>query len=146
MNKVLIIGQAPPAVKQSIPYDTTMLYDILEWVGINKEKAQTMFEFEAVSNVFNGHGENGHNRPTKQQMDKHWEDTLENKVILADRVWILGNVAKDYFLSKQKTWSCNLEIIYTVHPSKRNYSRIMNQRGNITKTLLNFIPQSPSLL
>ena len=26
-TKILIIGQAPPAVGQSLPYDTTMLYD-----------------------------------------------------------------------------------------------------------------------
>lgn len=51
-NKILIIGQAPPAVNQRVPYDTTLLYDIFEWVGIDKEQAQNMFDFDAVYNKF----------------------------------------------------------------------------------------------
>ena len=34
--KILIIGQAPAAVKQEVPYDTTYLYTMLEWIGISK--------------------------------------------------------------------------------------------------------------
>lgn len=139
MNKILIIGQAPPAVKQSVPYDTTLLYEMLSWVGITKEESQSIFEFEAVSNIFPGHSISGHNKPSVEQMGEHWEATLKNKVELAEKVWLLGNVARDYFYSKPKTWSCNLEILETVHPSKRNHSRIFLNKDKITAQLKNFI-------
>lgn len=136
MEKILIIGQAPLAVKQVFPYDTTMLYVMLSWVGITNVQAQSMFEFEAVCNVFPGHGANGHNKPTREQMDKHWNDTLETKVQAANKVILLGNVAKEYFYSKQKTWSCNLQVVELIHPSRRNYDRIMKDKNKIIKKLL----------
>lgn len=139
MEKILIIGQAPPAITQSVPYDSTMLYEILSWVGVSKEEAQKKFDFDSVSNVFNGHGANGHNKPTTNQMDTHWKDTLETKVQGANKVWLLGNVAKEYFHSKPKTWSCSLEILETIHPSKRNYSRIIKQKKIITDMLNKFL-------
>lgn len=142
MNKILIIGQALPAVKQTSPYDTTLLYDMLSWVGIDKEQAQKMFEFDAVCNEFTGHGQNGHLKPTQAQMNKHWDESLETKVQCADKVWLLGNVAKDYFNSKPKTWSCNLKVLETIHPSKRNYDRIMKQKNELIYKLSHFLNPS----
>lgn len=139
MNKILVIGQAPPAVKQQYPYDTTMLYDMLSWVGITKQEAQNIFEFEAVCNTFPGFGTNGHNIPSIEQMNQHWFETLENKVELADKIWILGNVAKEYFNNKEKTLSCNIEVLETIHPSKRNYLRIMKDKEIITRQLKSFL-------
>lgn len=51
-TKIIIIGQAPPAVKQIVPYDTTLLYDMFSWVNISKEQAQELFEFEAMVDFF----------------------------------------------------------------------------------------------
>lgn len=133
--KILIIGQAPPAVKQSVPYDTTMLYDMFSWVGISKDLAQKMFEFEAVYNEFPGHGSSGHLKPIKEQMDKHWNETLEEKVQMANTVILLGNVARDYFYSKPKTYSCNLGVFELIHPSYRNAARIKASKEHITKVL-----------
>jgi hypothetical protein len=137
--KILLIGQAPPAAKQRVPYDTTLLYEILSWVGISKEKAQEMFEFEAVSDKFPGFLEKGHKTPSQEDMDKHWSSTLESKVQAADKVWLLGNVARDYFYSKPKTWSCNLEILETLHPSKLNYSRIHAQKEQLITKIESFL-------
>jgi hypothetical protein len=117
---------------------------MLEWAGVSKEKAQQIFEFEAVSNVFPGSNKTGHLKPTKESMDKHWEDTLETKVQCADKVWLLGNTAKEYFYSKPKTYSCNLEILETCHPSKRNHSRIMLSKENITAAITKFLCQTSS--
>lgn len=136
-NKILIIGQAPPAVKQSVPYDTTLLYDVLSWVGINKEQAKNIFEFEAVSNEFPGHGKIGHLKPSKESMNIHWENTLRDKFKTADKVIILGNVAAEYIESK--IFFYNAKVLKLIHPSKRNFSRIVNQRENITKQLKEFI-------
>lgn len=132
MSKILIIGQAPPAVAQGVPYDTTMLYDWLKEVGISKEDAQDIFEFDAVYDKFPGHDENGgHLKPTREQMDEYWDRALEMKVILSDKVILLGNVARDYFNSKEKRYSCNLEVYELIHPSKRNYSLYQKNKGEI---------------
>ncbi len=123
MTKILVIGQAPPAVKQRVPYDTTMFYDWLSAIGISQDEAQNLFEFEAVYNKFPGYdSKGGHNPPTPAQMDEHWKNTLEAKVQAAEKVWLLGKVAANYFNSRPKTWSCNLEVLETMHPSLRNKS------------------------
>src|SRR6185312_4933999 len=54
-KKILIIGQAKPAVEQEYPYDTTMLYSWLKEQGISKLHAQHIFEFEAVYQEFPGY-------------------------------------------------------------------------------------------
>lgn len=127
-TKILLIGQAPPAVKQGVPYDTTMLYEWLNEIGISKEKAQDIFEFEAISNVFPGFGENGHLKPSKEEMDLHWDNTLELKVSKADVIILLGNASKEYFYSKPKTYSCNTKVYEVMHPSKRNLFKYRNEK------------------
>lgn len=141
MNKILIIGQAPPAVSQRIPYDTTMLYEILEWVGITKEKAQDMFEFSAVYNKFPGRDPltGGHLKPTQEQMDLYWDEVLETKVQCSNKIILLGNVARDFINSKPKTWSCNTDFLELLHPSRLNYNRIMENKESITNKLKQFI-------
>lgn len=135
-NKILIIGQAPPAVKQQYPYDTTLLYEMLSWVGITKERAQDVFEFEAISNKFPGFAEKGgHLKPSKADCLNHWNSTLEAKVISTDKIILLGLVARDWVLSMPKTWSCSTEIIALIHPSKRNYSKITENKEQIIKNL-----------
>lgn len=139
-TKILIIGQAPPSVNQRVPYDTTMLYEILEWVDITKEDAQNIFEFDAVYNKFPGYGPNKeHLKPTQEQMDFYWEQELEEKVQLADKIILLGNVARDFINSKPKTWSCNTEFLELIHPSRLNYNRIIQNKENITNKLKQFI-------
>lgn len=140
MNRILIIGQALPAVKQDVPYDTTMLYDWLKAIGITKEDAQDMFDFDAVYGSFTGFaGNGGHLKPTQEQMDKHWGDTLETKVQLADKVWVLGNVARDYIATKDKTWSCSTLFHYTIHPSTRNADRYYKSKDAILNQLDKFL-------
>jgi len=130
-TKILIIGQAPPAVKQEIPYDTTLLYDMFSWVGISKEQAQDIFDFDAVYNKFTGHNPNGgHNKPTMEQMNKYWEESLRDKVFMATTVIVLGNVARDFIRSKT-----GRNVIEIIHPSKRNYSKIMATKEDIIKKL-----------
>lgn len=133
--KILVIGQAPPYVNQTVPYDTTLLYTMLEWVGITKESAQDIFEFDAIYNKFPGFDSSGgHLKPSKEQMDLYWEE-LEVKIQGSNKVLVLGNIAKEYLDSKPKTWSCNLEFVYLIHPSKRNFSRIMENKRLITNEL-----------
>lgn len=140
MAKILIIGQAPGIRAQTVPYDTTLLYTILEWVGIGKGQAQGLFEFEALSNEFPGLYKKGHHaKPSKESIQKHWIETLEAKVQGSEKVWLLGNFVSDYFKKLPKTWSCNLEILETYHPSRRNYSKIMAQKETIIKLLTHFL-------
>lgn len=136
MNKILIIGQAPAAVKQSLPYDTTMLYQWLSECGITPMEAQELFDFEAIYNEFPGFDANGgHLKPTIEQMDTHWANVLETKVQLSDKVWVLENVARDYINSKEKTWSCSTLFIFTIHPSKRNWVLYQQNKINIITSI-----------
>lgn len=138
--KILVIGQAPPAVKQGLPYDTTMLYDWLKECGISKEESQNMFTFDAVYDKFPGFNESGgHKTPSTEEMDGYWKRSLEQKVQSTEKVWFLGNVAKNYFYSKPKTWSCSLKIIETMHPSKRNYDLYLKNKQKILTTIKSFI-------
>lgn len=118
MSKILVIGQAPPAVTQKVPYDTTMFYDWLAEIGITKYEAQNLFEFEAVSNIFPGHGDSGHLLPTPEIMMQHWNNTLGNKVLAHDKIWIMGNVAWNFL--ERRVELEGKEVLETMHPSKRN--------------------------
>lgn len=132
-NKILIIGQAPPYVKQGVPYDTTMLYEWLAEVNIGKEQAQGMFIFDAVYDKFPGFDTTGgHLKPSKEQMDEYWNRSLFEKIKSAKRVIILGNVAKDYILSKDIK---NITYYFLPHPSKRNFSLYQKNKEQILSTL-----------
>lgn len=141
MPKILIIGQAPSNKVQAFPYDSTLLYHWLAECGITIEKAQEMFDFEAVYNKFPGYNDNGkgHKKPTREQMDSHWNETLEEKVQMAEKVLLLGKVAQEYFWSKPKTWSCNLEILELMHPSRLNYNLYIKNRETILIKLKSFL-------
>lgn len=140
--KILIIGQAPPAVDQKVPYDTTLLYTMLSWVGVTKEQAQEMFEFEAVSNKFPGkNAKGGHLKPSKVDMDDHWEVSLKNKVLSSLKVIILGRVAAEYLFLQTQGWATAIEVLELPHPSRRNYSLIMGKKEQITEALKHFLLQ-----
>jgi uracil-DNA glycosylase len=137
--KILIIGQAPPAVKQALPYDTTLLYDMLGWVGIDKATAQTMFEFEAMVDTFTGHGTNGHLLPTDADMREHYLIVLKDKIEKADKILVLGKVAENALISFGAfNFATNKKVLYMIHPSKRNYNKIMNTKDEIIKSLNHF--------
>jgi len=139
--KILIIGQAPPAIKQDLPYDTTLLYVIFSWVGIDKEKSKEIFVFEAMTNIFPGYGKNGHLKPNKKVMKNYYRRTLRGKIQRASKVLVLGRVAKEalrkygiYTLKK------DTDILCLIHPSRRNYSKIMATKVEIIKSLNKFLP------
>lgn len=129
-----------PLKEQTYPYDTTMLYDWLTLVGINKDQAQKLFEFEAVYNGFPGLNKSGgHKTPTKKQMLEHWENVLQTKVECADKIWLLGSVSKNFIESVPKTWSCNMEFLETIHPSRRNIGYFLKNKEQIIESISNFI-------
>ena len=134
--KILIIGQAPPAVTQILPYDTTLLYDMLSWVGITKEQAQDLFEFEAMSRIFPGHGDKGHLKPSSEVMREHYDNVLTGKIQKSKRILVLGRVAENAL--KDFGAFCSNEhenVVFMIHPSKRNYSKIMTNKYLITTQL-----------
>ena len=141
MSKILVIGQAPPAVKQEVPYCTTMMYDWLGILGISKEDAQDMFEWEAVYDKFPGHGKDGHLIPKYEQAKEHWDKTLKAKFLAADKVWILGNVALDYLIdfTNNEEWH-GRKIVSTIHPSFRNralFKKIATKTLDKIESLIN---------
>ena len=136
--KILVIGQAPPAVAQSLPYDTTMLYEWLEEVGVNIHQAQSMFEWEAVSDKFPGFKMGGgHLMPSAEDMERHWENTLKTKVKCSDKVWILGGVAAEFLTSKDEV--LEKRTLYTMHPSRRNRSMYKDRKESLINDIRNFL-------
>ena len=120
--KILIIGQAPPAVEQSVPYDTTMLYQIFQDanIDITKENALERCTFAAVYDKFPGRDENGgHKAPTKKQMQDAWFRYLKAEVESHDKVLVFGKVAEDFI--KSILWRLN-KFHFFPHPSYRNHS------------------------
>ncbi|MAX51450.1 MAG: hypothetical protein CMH22_05680 [Methylophaga sp.] len=116
-KKILIIGQAPPAVKQGLPYDTTQLYDWFEELGISKGKAQDLFDFDAVYDKFPGFASGGgHKKPSNEQMEEYWERSLKEKVENSKSILVLGGVARDFLKNK----NIDKKMVFVIHPSKRN--------------------------
>ena len=133
---ILIIGQALPAVKQEYPYDTTMLYDWLNEVGISKEEAQNIFEFDAVYDKFPGFdSKGGHLKPTKDQMEEYYEKKLKNKIENCKSILVLGNCAKEFLLTKE----IDKPIEFTIHPSKRNSHLYNKNKENVISKIKNII-------
>lgn len=139
-KKILIVGQSLPAVKQKLPYDTTMLYEWLKELNITKEEAQSLFEFDAVYGYgFLGFNSDGsHKLPTQEDKDKYWSEVLKKKVQETDKIWIVGKVAEGFLLSKGAVF--DKDFIITPHPSYRNralYNRNKKSILNKIKGLIN---------
>lgn len=141
MDKILIIGQAPPAVEQGVPYDTTMLYDWLNEIGISKEDAQEMFEFDAVYDQFPGFSESGgHLAPTFVQMEDYYNRHLRDKISKYSKIILLGGVAKSYLTYKKGIQrNHSREVLCLIHPSKRNWNLYLSQKDSLLKSLKEFI-------
>lgn len=141
-KKILIIGQAPPAVEQVIPYDTTMLYTWLDAIGISQQIAQSLFEFDAVFGKFPGYDENGgHKIPEIDQMRAHYKTVLKDKIEVVDKVIVLGRVAEAFFKLQTFNPLKEKKTIYLMHPSKRNYSLYKKSQETLHKLLKEFIEE-----
>lgn len=145
MKKILIIGQAPPAQKQEMPYDTTMLYEMLGWAGITKEHAQEMFIFEAMTDRFPGFdAKGGHAKPSEEEMRRYYSASLVPKAMESVAILLLGRVAQDNFMhfsvsAITRTFSgrsayAGIPVYELMHPSRRNHVYIMRDREWITRT------------
>lgn len=127
-KRILIIGQAPPAVKQGVPYDTTMLYDWLNELDISKEQAQELFDFDAVYDKFPGFdSKGGHLKPSNEQMEDYYARSLEDKINASKAVIVLGACARNFLNKKVIDKPCT----YTIHPSKRNYYLYNKNKNSI---------------
>lgn len=140
MRKILIIGQAPPAVFQSVPYDTTLFYEMLSWVSITKEQAQEMFDFDACIGYFPGHDTNGHKKPEYGKMLLHYNSVIQIKLAKWDKVILLGKVAEEFYSQPDiKNSYPEIKWLSLTHPSKRNHSRIYKSKESITQKLKEFV-------
>lgn len=136
MKKILIIGQAPPVKEQKVPYDSTLLYEMLSWVGITKEQAQDMFEFEAVSPTLRGVKNGNHLKPLKHEIHNHVVTVLGAKMKEADKILLMGNVAIENVIGKKHPYGMfGTKYALLPHPSRRNYNLIMKQKESITNLL-----------
>lgn len=139
MNKILVVGQAPPLAKQFIPYDTTMLYDWFSEIGISRAKAYEMFDFDAVCDTFPGLTKSGgHKPPTVKMMNEHWERRLRDIVLSYSKIILLGKSAQKYIGSKNIIKQRGISTLNLLHPSKRNYYAFSLDKDSILKSLKDF--------
>lgn len=134
MKKILVIGQAPPAVKQTYPYDTTYFYEWLSWCNVTKLEAQDRFDFDAMTDKFPGHGANGHLLPSESEMLNYFNTVLKQKIENVDKVLILGKVA-EYNLSKFLNGLDKNKFCCLMHPSRRNTGMIIANKAKIIDSI-----------
>lgn len=138
-KKILIIGQAPPLQKQEYPYDTTMLYKWLEEVGITKEEAQDIFEFEAMTDLPPKVSENGsHIPPSQKEMKSYWKRVLEPKAANARKIILLGAVPRNFFKRDkffERSDKNGFKVLSLIHPSTRNFKMYNDNKEKITTLL-----------
>lgn len=60
-------------------------------------------------------------------------------ILLAEKVLILGNVARDYIKNKTFFVRLSSKKLTLIHPSKRNYSLYIKNKHDIITSLKNFI-------
>lgn len=137
-TKILIIGQAPTNQPQKVPYDTTLLYDMLGWVGITKEQAQDMFDFDALVDKFPGLNNDGHLIPKMSEIQAHYRKVLKPKIQKADKIIVLGRIAEGYIRERESLYP-DKEFLYMIHPSRRNYAQVHREKEQIIKKLKQFI-------
>lgn len=136
MNNILIIGQAPPIQEQVAPYDTTLLYHILEWVGVTKERAQELFEFEAMTPNLRGVNKNGgHLKPLIGEQQAHYNNVLKAKIESAQHVLLMGRCSVDFFMKGTAFFTTQEKFTALPHPSRRNYNLIMLHKDSFINTL-----------
>jgi len=69
---------------------------------------------------------------------KHYREVLKPKIQVADKILVLGTVAKKYIEERESLYP-NKTFLYIVHPSRRNYELVYRQKEHITRLLKNFI-------
>lgn len=139
MKKILIIGQAPSVRKEGIPFEKTLLYEMLGWVGISKEQAQETFEFESCIAI--------QAMPTVALMRDYYQDVLKTKIAAADHIIILGQLAADFYTGKKERYYAIvknfpwIKVLILPHPSYRNYTLVMDKKQEITLKLKVFLSE-----
>lgn len=140
-NNILVIGQAPPAPDkiQTVPYDTTLFYIMLEWVGVTKEQAQKLFLFESLSDTFPGKTKTGgHKAPGKKESFYHVQCVLWPLINISERVILFGLPVQKTIANYQHLHigvGGNGKYFMLPHPSRRNWNLIMNRKEQITQLL-----------
>lgn len=101
-KQILIIGQAPPEKKYAVPFSGTRLYNWFERIGINKQTAVDLIEFEALVDKFPGKNNKGHAIPDTQSILEHLpllaKKIIDNKF---DLIIPVGKLAIQYVLGNR---------------------------------------------
>ncbi len=104
------------------------------------KNVREMFDFDAIIGHFPGHNVCGHKLPTKKEHEKYLLLGLQKKIWKANKIWLLGKVAFNYITEEQvKHRLIYKHVLSTIHPSKRNYHRIMADKERIAEKIKAFI-------
>lgn len=142
MKKILIIGQAPPIQKQTIPYDSTMLYEWLAEVGVTQEAAQEMFDFEAMTDKIPKTTSSGHVPPSEEEMKDYYSRVLLDKIHNSDKVILVGASPRNFFKKKEffkRYDNDRVKVLTLIHPSKRNFKMYYDNKEKLLSLLKTFI-------
>ncbi len=135
----LIIGQAPPQKKQIIPFDTTLLYEIFAKINKSKNFVIENFEFESLIGFFPGSINGKHKLPSKKDIDNHFKSILYEKVKKHKNILFLGKMSENYFKKNHLNLLKDKNVLFLIHPSRRNYFKINNSIDDIKFELNKFI-------
>lgn len=145
MKRILIIGQAPPLQRQEIAYDTTMLYEWLSEIGIDKIPAQEMFDFEAMTDKPPKTSKSGsHIPPSREEMDDYMDRVLLDKITNSEKIILLGACPRNYFKRKKffkRYDNDKFKVLSLIHPSKRNYKMYNDNKELLLSLLKNIIEE-----
>lgn len=112
-------------------------------VGITRNDAQQIFEFQAVYNEFPGRdAKGGHLKPTQEQMSHHWITFLQDRVAIYNRIWILGKIASDFIydrMSENRSIYYGKHFLRTIHPSRMNFALYQKKKKEIINSIETFL-------
>lgn len=134
MKKILLIGQAPPIKPQDIPYDSTMLYDWLKEIGVSKEEAQLIFEFEAMTDKIPKVVKGNQKPPSIFEMKDYYHRVLLDKIYNSDIVILLGKSPMKFFDQDEffvDIMTGKKRFFTMIHPSKRNITLYRNNKEKV---------------
>lgn len=73
-------------------------------------------------------------QPSFEQMESYFPE-LQKKIDSVEKIWILGNCAYNYLITKK----LDKDILFTIHPSRMNYNRYISNKENIITKIKKFI-------
>lgn len=118
---------------------------MLAEIGVNKEQAVAIFDFDALSDKFLGKNKNGgHNVPKSEDIECHFPSLYMKadkykKVICFGRKAVNEWARGDFYSTSPSRFGEDIKVLSLPHPSRRNYMLLKNNWEQIVRLLNEFV-------